>query len=500
MGRKIPMWQVGGVIIFTVIALMYCLDVLAMIFGEAWESGYADLHMALIAAALVAACVAKLNGYKWAYLENAVITTISRAMQAILILMTVGILIGTWIAAGVIPSLIYYGLAIMSPSIFLFAACIICCIVSLVIGTSWGTAGTMGVAFIGIGMGLGINPAMTAGACVSGAYFGDKMSPLSDTTLLAPAIVGGVTVFEHIRYLLWTVTPSLIFALVMYLILGFTRSGGSADMSSVEEIRHAMAETFAISPVMLICPLLVIIIIALKIPALPGLFAGVILGAILGMLYQGIGLGEFLNIMHYGFEYEADPAIFGEELAEGLTDLLSRGGMDSMLWTISLVICAMVFGGIMDGTGMLLALATAMLKLAKGTGGVVVVTLLSCMLTNVLTCDQYLSLIIPGRMYRTAFEDRKLKPKVLSRSIEDGGTMTSSLVPWNTCGATMSSFFGVPTPQYAPYAFLNWSSSICSAFYAFTGIGIARMTDEEYELAIKQRAIETAAEQKVLEG
>jgi len=358
----------------------------------------------------------------------------------------------------------------------------------------------MGVAFIGIGMGLGINSAMTAGACVSGAYFGDKMSPLSDTTLLSPAIVGGVTVFEHIRYMVWTVTPSLVFALIMYIILGFTQhSSGSADLSSVEAIRSAMSETFTISPIMLICPVLVIVIIALRIPALPGLFAGVILGCILGMVYQGIGLGEFLDIMHYGFVYEADPDIFGEELAEGLTGLLSRGGMDSMLWTINLVICAMVYGGIMDGAGMLSSLAHSMLRFAKGTGGVVVVTLLSCILTNILTCDQYLSLIIPGRMYRGAFEERKLKPKVLSRSIEDGGTMTSSLVPWNTCGATMSGFFGVPTPSYAPYAFLNWSSSICSAFYAFTGIGIARMTDEEYEEAMRQRELSNEAEKKALE-
>jgi len=359
----------------------------------------------------------------------------------------------------------------------------------------------MGVAFIGIGMGLGINPAMTAGACVSGAYFGDKMSPLSDTTLLSPAIVGGVSVFEHIRYMVWTVTPSLVFALIMYIILGITQHGtGSADLTSVDEIRHAMAESFAISPIMLICPVLVIVIIALRIPALPGLFAGVILGALLGMIYQGIGFGEFLDIMHYGFEFEADPDIFGEDLADGLTNLLSRGGMDSMLWTINLVICAMVYGGIMDGAGMLSSLAHSMLKLAKGTGGVVVVTILSCILTNILTCDQYLSLIIPGRMYRSAFEERKLKPKVLSRSIEDGGTMTSSLVPWNTCGATMASFFGVKTVAYAPYAFLNWSSCVFSAFYAFTGIGIARMTDEEYEEAMRQRALETEAEQKALEA
>jgi len=346
----------------------------------------------------------------------------------------------------------------------------------------------MGVAFIGIGMGLQVNPAMTAGACISGAYFGDKMSPLSDTTNLSPAIVGGVTLFEHIRYLVWTVTPSLIFALVMYLILGFTQGGGSADMGNVSEVRDALYDTFNINPILLICPVVVIVIIALKVPPLPGLFAGIIIGALLGILFQGLHFGEMLDIMHYGFEFPGDPDVLGEELFDELDYLLSRGGMDGMMWTISLVICAMCFGGIMDGSGMLVSLAEAMLKAAKGTGMVIVITLISCILTNMLTADQYLSLIIPGRMYKRAYEDRKLKPKVLSRTIEDGGTMTSSLIPWNTCGATMAKFTGVNTAMYAPFAFLNWSSPIVSAFYAFTGIGIARMTDEEYNLIVKERA------------
>ena len=498
MGRKIPGWQVGIVMVFTVITFMYCLDVFALMFGDALESGYGDIHMALVVSALAAAVVSLANGFKWGFLEQAIISTIGRSLQAILILMTVGMLIGTWLAAGVIPTLIYYGLAIMSPSFFLFAACLICCIVSLIIGTSWGTTGTMGVTFVAIGMGLGVNPAMTAGACVSGAYFGDKMSPLSDTTNLAPAVVGGVTLFEHIRYMVWTVTPSLIFALCMYLVLGFTGGGGSADMSQVNEIRSAMAEAFHLSPIMLICPVLVIVIIALKIPPLPGLFAGIAIGAILGMIFQGLQVGELFDIMHYGNEFEA-VGIHDEELAAGLENLLSRGGMDSMMWTISLILCAMLFGGIMDGSGMLASLADGMLKLAKGTGMLIVVTLISAILTNMLTADQYLSLIIPGRMYKRAFEDRRLRSKVLSRTIEDGGTMTSSLVPWNTCGATMSSFLTVPTAHYAPYAFLNWSSSVVSAFYGFTGIGIERLTDEEYAHVLKEREAELAAEMKALE-
>jgi NhaC family Na+:H+ antiporter len=247
--------------------------------------------------------------------------------------------------------------------------------------------------------------------------------------------------------------------------------------------------------------------IAFKTPALPGLYGGVLIAAILGALFQGLGIGEMLNFMHYGFEFEADAALIpDEDLRANLENLLTRGGMDSMLWTISLVICAMVFGGIMDGTGMLASIAEGLLKVAKGTGMVIVVTLISCIMTNILTCDQYLSLIIPGRMYRRAYEDRRLKSKVLARTIEDGGTMTSSLVPWNTCGATMSSFLGVPTMPsggvggYAPFAFLNWSSPIVSAFYAFTGIGIQRLTEEEYQKALIARAAEDKSEQDALKG
>ena len=500
MGKKIPIWQVGIVMVFAALALMYCLDVLALIFGEGLESNYGDVHIALISTALVGAIIALLNGFKWAFLETAIITAIGRAMQAMLILMTVGILIGTWLAAGVIPTLIYYGLAIMSPGIFLFAACLICCIVSLVVGTAWGTIGTMGVAFIGIGMGLGVNPAFTAGACVSGATFGDKMSPLSDTTNLTPAVVGGVTLFEHIRYLVWTVTPTLIFALIMYLIIGFTQGSDSADLSKVEEIRHAMDMSFNINPILLICPIIVIVIIALKIPPLPGLFAGIIVGAIFGMIFQGLQIGELLDIMHYGYEFGGDPDILGEDLYDDMDYLLSRGGLDDMMWTISLIICAMCFGGIMDGTGMLASLAEAMLKAAKTTGTLIVVTLMTCILCNMLTADQYLAIIIPGRMYKKAYEDRKLKPKVLARTVEDGGTMTSQLVPWNTCGATMSRFLNVPTLAYAPYAFLNWSSSIASAFYGFTGIGIERLSEEEYDKIQKQREAELQAELEALEA
>jgi NhaC family Na+:H+ antiporter len=243
--------------------------------------------------------------------------------------------------------------------------------------------------------------------------------------------------------------------------------------------------------------------IAFKTPPLPGLIGGVIIATILGLTMQGGTFGGYLDVMHYGYVFEGDPDLIGEALFEDLDYLLSRGGLDDMLWTVSLIICAMAFGGIMDGTGMLATIAETLLKFAKGTGMLIVVTLFTALLTNILTADQYLSLIIPGRMYKRAYEDRRLKSKNLARTIEDGGTMTSALVPWNTCGATMSRFLGVPTwgaGGYGPFAFLNWTSPIVSAFYGFTGISIWKMTDEEYEKAITAREAELKAEMAALEA
>ncbi len=316
MGRKIPMWQVGLVMLFTVIALMYAMDILQMlanlIMGKpagdenAFTCGYGELHIPLIASAIVAAIVAVLNGYKWSFLEAGIMASINRSMQAMLILMTVGLLIGGWIASGVVPAMIYYGLMILKPSIFLFAGCILCCIVALATGSSWTTAGTIGIALIGIGQGLGIEPAMTAGAIVSGAYFGDKMSPLSDTTNLAPAIAGS-TLFNHIRHMVWTVTPSLIISLIIFAIMGSGHSD-NVSMENVTAIQDGIKDAFVINPWLLLPPLVVIIIVALKLPALPGLLGGIILGCILGSIIQGVPLADWLGILHYGYEFEVSDA------------------------------------------------------------------------------------------------------------------------------------------------------------------------------------------------
>jgi NhaC family Na+:H+ antiporter len=427
--------------------------------------------------------------------------------------------------------MIYYGLLILKPSIFLFATCLLCSIVALATGSSWTTAGTIGVAMIGVATGLGIPTGMAAGAVVSGAYFGDKMSPLSDTTNLAPAMAG-TTLFEHIRHMVYTVTPSLCIALVLYLILGMRASGSSMDI--VEPMREACKMNFNINPFMLIPPLLVIVMVALKIPALPGIMGGVFIGMLIGSIFNGVALADWPGIIHYGYSlpdegafsaaFEAaggfdlvdmDSAEFNElAAAEGFSTsmiaeynigalLHGRGGMDGMMWTINLIICAMCFGGIMDASGMLGTLAEALLVFAKGRGPLVVVTVLSCLIMNIIAGDQYLAIVLPGRMYKTTFEDLRLAPQNLSRALEDAGTITSPLVPWNTCGATMSNFLGVKPwgpGGYGMYAFLNYINPLVSIFYGFTGITMTKMTDEQYEHILKEREREKAEALEALEA
>ncbi|MBN7774017.1 Na+/H+ antiporter NhaC [Clostridium aminobutyricum] len=482
--------------LFTILILCYSLNILAMLFGDAFACGYGELHIPLIISACVASLVAIANGYKWSFLEQGIIASINRSMQAMLILLVVGLLIGSWIAAGVVPAMIYYGLMILSPGVFLAAACIMCCIVSLATGSSWTTAGTVGIALVGVGQGLGVDLAMTAGAIVSGAYFGDKMSPLSDTTNLAPAVAGS-TLFNHVRHMVYTVTPSLLIALILYAILGMGQSKSSnVNMSTVQTIMDGMTDNFNISPLLLIPPVVVIIIVALKLPAIPGLLGGVLLGCIMGSLMQGVALADWFGIVHYGYVSETG--------IESIDTLLSRGGMDSFLWTVNLIICAMCFGGVMDASGMLATLAEALLKVVKGTGSLVTVTIFSCIFMNIIAADQYLSIILPGRMYKEAFEDRHLDNRNLSRCLEDAGTLTSCLVPWNTCGATMTTLLGVAPwghgGGYGRYAFLNLINPVVSIIYGFTGFTMMKMTDEQYAKVMEEREATRLEALKVLEA
>ncbi len=497
MGRKIPMWQC----VLTIVAMV------VFLFWNVMKDDGGEAHGGLIMAALVAGIIGAANGWKWSYMEQGILAAINRSMQAMLILACVGAMIGCWKAGGVIPSMMFYGIKVISPSVFLFTACLLCSIISLATGSSWSTAGSMGVALIGIGAALGFPDYMTAGAIVSGAYFGDKMSPLSDTTNLAPAIAGS-TLFEHIKHMVYTVGPSLIIAFIVYLVLGFTHKGGSADESQITMILDFISSNFTVGLLYLIPPVFVIVAVIVKMPALPALVVGALLG-IPFMALQGLKIfpsgGEssvVFNIINNGLSDLPSGYVAPEDdlLMTKLCALLTGGGLQSMMWTISLIMLAMCFGGIVDVTGIMGNLASAALKLARGTrGGLVIVTELSCVFVNAICCDQYLSIILPGRMYKEAFEARRLKAKNLSRCLEDSGTITSNFFPWNTCGATMRSFLQVNS-AYIPFAVLNWVNPLVSMFYGITGITMEEMTEEEYQKILEEREAEKQAALEAIEA
>jgi len=431
----------------------------------------ADPHIPIIVAIVVASGVAIFSlGFTWDEVEKGAIETIQMSMQAILILMVIGTVIGVWILSGTVPTMIYYGLQVLSPGIFLVATAIICAVVALSTGSSWTTAGTVGVALMGVGQGLGIPLEIVAGAIVSGAYFGDKMSPLSDTTNLAPAMAG-TTLFEHIKYMLYTTVPSFIIALILYAIIGAKYAGQALDTGNIDIILSGISSNFNISPLLLLPPVIVIILVVLKTPALPGLIAGTAVGGLFAAIFQGSGLGDIIDAAHYGFGIES-----GVEMVD---ELLNRGGLDSMLWTVSLILLAMVFGGIMERTGMLQAIGNSILRFANNTGSLILATILTSIAVNVLAADQYLAIVIPGRMYKDVYEERGLHPKVLSRTLEDAGTLTSALVPWNTCGAFMHSALLISPLAYAPYAFLNLINPVIAVIYGYTGFKIAKIDKNE---------------------
>jgi NhaC family Na+:H+ antiporter len=401
-------------------------------------------------------------------MEEGIVRGIAVALKAILILMVVGMLIGTWIVSGIVPALIDSGLRLLSPSYFLLAACVVCSVVSLATGSSWTTAGTVGVALIGVGEGLGISPPMTAGAIVSGAYFGDKMSPLSDSTNLAPAVAGS-ELFEHIRYMLYTTLPALLVSLVLFGFLGWSAQQGSIDGSRVTAIRSVLAANFNLSPALLLAPALVIVVVALRVAALPALLGGTLLGGLMALWMQDSSLDQVLEVAQRGFVADT-----GSELVD---ELLTRGGLESMMSTVALVVCALTFGGIMERTGSLRTLAEVILRLARSTGSLVLATAASCIGTNIIAPDQYLSIIVPGRMYRESYEQRGLHPKLLSRTLEDAGTLSSPLVPWNTCGAFMSTALMVSSASYLPYAFVNLLTPVIAVSIAFSGFRIAKLPE-----------------------
>ena len=426
-------------------------------------------HVPLILAAVVASIVAWRLGLRWLDIQEGMEKGIHKAIGACLILLIIGMLVGSWIQSGIVPTMIFYGLKLLTPSIFLLATCVICALVSLATGSSWSTAATVGIALIGVGQGLGLPRPRVAGAIISGAYFGDKMSPLSDTTNLAPAMAGA-QLFDHIRHMLYTTGPSLVISLIIFGLLGIGAEG-ELDTVQVDGIVAALGKGFVLHPLLLLPPLGVIAMVVLRIPALPALIAGWLLGSVLAVAVQGQSAGQALAVSYAGVLSKT-----GHELVDSL---LSRGGLSSMFSTVILILCALSFGGVMERAGMLQALAGAVLRLARGTGGLVLATVCTCLGMNVLGSDQYLAIVIPGRMYRDAYEIAGLKPVNLSRALEDSGTLTSVLIPWNTCGAFMIATLSLSPWTYVPYCFLNLLNPLISVFYGFTGITMHKLDPRE---------------------
>ena len=435
-----------------------------------------DPHLPMFIGVIISAVMAMYLGYNWSQIEKMMVDGISKAMQSILILAIVGMMIGAWLISGTIPTMIYYGLRLLSPKIFLVAAVLICSITSLATGTSWGTMGTMGLALIGIGQGLGMPVGPTAGAVLAGAYFGDKLSPLSDTTNLAPAMAG-TDVFTHVKYMLKSTMVAYVISLLFFGVYGFMHvSGGNVDTSQATIIMDGIRNSFNVSPLLLLPPLVVILSIALKVPAIPGITLGFLTAAVMAPFAQsGVSLGGILNVALYGFVMDSE--------IESLNDLLTTGGLMNMASSILMTMIAMMFGGIMEGSGQLAVIINAVSSRIKSGAGMVAATEATCVLSNVVMPEQYISILVPGRMYAPAYRERGIHPKSLSNALESAGTVTSCLVPWNTCGLFIAKTLGVGWAVYAPWAVFNYGMPVICLIMAFMGITVTSMTKEEQEKA-----------------
>ena len=475
--KKVPSLLIS---LLPILFLIVFLAINVVLYGG--DSSYGPNQIALLLAAAFTGILGLRLGYKWEDLQEGMVKSISSAMAAILILLMIGALSGTWLLSGIVPAMIYYGLEILNPTIFLFAACIVSAIVSLATGSSWSTAATVGIALIGIGKAMGIDEGVVAGAVISGAYFGDKMSPLSDTTNLAPAMAG-TDLFTHIRYMALTTGPSIIITLIIFLIWGFTLDT-TADVTQISEVQQAIASKFNINLWLFLVPAGVVFLIIKKVPALPALLIGSLLGGVFAMIFQPHLVNELSGITdsawksNYGAIMKAMFTDTNVVTGNGtVDDLLSSGGMAGMLNTIWLIFTAMVFGGVMECTGMLKTIAHSIIKMAQSTGSLVASTAATCITFNVTASDQYIAIVVPGRMFASTYRERGLAPENLSRTLEDSGTVTSVLIPWNTCGAYQSGVLGVATLSYLPYCFFNIISPIMTITFAYLNIKIRKLDE-----------------------
>lgn len=455
--------------LFEAIITFLVLIILMIVCIKVYET---DPHIPMMLGVVFASLMALHLGYSWTEIENSMISGITKAMQAIIILAIIGILVGVWIVSGVVPTMIYYGLKIISPSAFLVCALIICSITALGTGTSWGTVGTMGIALVGIAEGLGIPAPLACGAIISGAYFGDKMSPLSETTNLAPAMAG-TNVFTHIKFMMKSTVIAYGICLAAYLVIGLKYNGGGPEnLSAINKLTEGISGAYTVNPILLIPPIVVIVAIALKVPAMPGITLGVISAGILMPFFQDVNFGELLDAAFSGAVSDTGN--------QSLDKLLSKGGLMSMMPSIALTIIAMMFGGIVEETKQLDVIVKKLLKLIKTPFGLINLTQITCVISNATMPEQYISLVVPGRMYEDSYKQMNLAPESLSNALESSGTVTSVLIPYNTCGVYISGVLGVATLSYAPYAFFNWLMPITVFILSIFGVVVKYREEGEH--------------------
>lgn len=445
-------------------------------------------QIGLLLAAAVAGLISIRLGYSWNEIQKSMLKSINSAMGAMLILLMIGALSGTWLLSGIVPAMIYYGLKILNPTIFLFAACIACAIISVATGSSWTTVATIGIALLGIGKALGLHEGVIAGAIISGAYFGDKMSPLSDTTNLAPAMAG-TDLFTHIKYMAITTMPSIVITLIIFLVWGFVQDPSGAT-TNTDSVLVTIDNSFNLNPLLFLVPVAVVFLIVKKVPALPALLVGALLGGVFAVIFQpqivnqisGIE-GNYLKSSFIAVMRALTTTINVQTDNQMITDLLTGRGMAGMLNTIWLILTAMIFGGVMESSGLLHRIADEIIRFAHSTGSLVGSTAATCIFFNVTASDQYMAIAVPGRMFAATYRERGYKPELLSRTLEDSGTVTSVLVPWNTCGATQAGVLGVATMVYAPFAFFCIISPLMTVLHAYLNYKIRRIGDAEQKKA-----------------
>ncbi len=428
-------------------------------------------HFALFLGATVAGLCARIHGCSWEVIREGFKHAVCRTIPALLILLIIGMLIGVWIASGIVPVLMYIGFEFLTARWFLPLMLLLCSAMSLITGSSWTTIGTIGVAAIGVSEGLGVPVAMTAGAVVSGAFFGDKISPMSDSTNLTSSVLG-VNLFDHIRHMLYSTLPALAISLLVFTVMGLIASG-SGEASDVSLYSESIRSHFNMSPWLLIPPVAVITLIVLKIPAIPCLIAGLLLGGLAYLLLQGGDLATLFETIHTGFVIDTGDA--------DMDALFSRGGMDSMYDVVALALVSLSFGGIMDRTGMLHSIVLKLSKFVGTVGNLTATVLGTSLLVNIVGSNQYLAVILPGQMYEECYREKNLKLKNLTRTLEGGGTLTAPLIPWNSSGVFVYSALGVSAAAYAPYAILCWLTAIIVAFLGYTGLSMDKLPPKEVE-------------------